>query len=101
MGRPVLLGNRLDHQVRVYLQRVCESGGTVTARITVAAARGILLATDRSKMVEFGGYIQLDRHWAYSLFKRMNYVQWKARVSIPLVISRKSRSLFLMIWYKL
>lgn len=101
MGRPVLLGNRLDHQVQVYLQRVHESGGTVTARIAVAAARGILLATDRSKMVEFGGYIQLDRHWAYSLFKRMNYVQWKARVSIPLVISRKSRSLFLMIWYKL
>ena len=75
MGRPVLLGNRLDHQVQVYLQRVCESGGTVTA---VTAARGILLATDRSNIVEFGGYIQLDRHWAYSLFKRMNYVQRKA-----------------------
>ena len=72
MSIPVLLGNKLDHQVQVYIQRVRESGGTVTARIAVAAARGILLATDRSKMVEFGGYIQLDWHWAYSLFKCMN-----------------------------
>ena len=78
MGRPVLLGNKLDHQVQVYLQRVRESGGTVTARIAVAAAKGILLSTDQSKMAEFGGYIQLNWHWAYSLFKRMNYVQWKA-----------------------
>lgn len=31
--------------------------------------------------MEFGGYIQLDRHWAYSLFKHMTYVQQKATIA--------------------
>ena len=28
--------------------------------------------------MEFGGPVELNRHWAYSLFKRMQYVKRKA-----------------------
>ena len=42
----------------------------------MAAARGIILTCDRS-MLEFGGYVELNRHWAYSLLRRMNFVQRK------------------------
>ena len=39
--RPVLLGKELDMQVQMYLKKVREGGGAVSARIVMAAARGI------------------------------------------------------------
>ena len=80
-GRKLLLGNDLDHKVQVYFKKVREEGGAVSARIVMAAARGILLKCNRSMLVEFGGPIQLNRFWAHSLLKRMNFVQRKATTS--------------------
>ena len=50
----------------------------MSPRIAMAAARGILLSFDKTKLVEFGGHVQLNRHWAYALLKRMKFVQRKA-----------------------
>ena len=47
----------------------------VTAWIATPAARDILLSCDRSKLAEFGGHVMLNRFWAYSLLKRMNFVK--------------------------
>ena len=58
-GRPVLLGQELDSLVQMYLRKVREGGGAVSARIVKAAARGILLKYNRSMLVEFGGHIHL------------------------------------------
>ena len=77
-GRPVLLGQELDTNV---LKKVRDVGGIVTARITMAAARGILLKCDRTKLAEFGGPVQLNRHWAHSLLKHIKFVQRKAYTS--------------------
>ena len=33
------------------------------------------------ELVEFSGHIHLNRHWAYSLFKRMKFVKRKATTS--------------------
>ncbi|MCG8622397.1 MAG: hypothetical protein MJE68_10435 [Proteobacteria bacterium] len=74
--RRVLLGDDLDRKVQLYLKKVRE-GGIVSARIVMAAARGIILTCDRSILVEFGGYVELNTHWAYSLLRRMNFVQRK------------------------
>lgn len=35
------------------------------------------MACERSRLVEFGGHIQLSRHWAYSFFHRMKFVKRK------------------------
>ena len=43
----------------------------------MAATRGILLSTDQSKLAEFGGCVELNRHWAYSLMDRTHFVQRK------------------------
>ena len=75
-GRQVLLGNDLDQKVQLYLKKVRE-GGVVSAWIAMAAARGIVLTCDRSMLVEFGGHVELNRHWAYLLLHRMNFVQRK------------------------
>ena len=45
----------------------------VSARIVMAAARGILLSCDRSQLGEFGGHVEVSRHWAYSLLNRMKF----------------------------
>ena len=77
-GRPLLLGEKLDMLVQTYLRKVREGGGAVSARIVIAAARGIVLKCDRSILVEFGGYVQLNKQWANSLLRRMKFVQRKA-----------------------
>ena len=77
-GRPFILGKDLDAKVQMYLKKVRESGGAVLARIVMAAAHGIVLFSDKSMLVEFGGHVQFSRHWAHSLLKRMNFVQRKA-----------------------
>ena len=53
-------------------------GGAVSARIVIAAAQCILLKCNRSKLVEFGGHVQLNRQWAHSLLQRMKFLRRKA-----------------------
>ncbi len=77
-GRHLFVGEIIDSQVQQYLQKFREGGGVVTARIAVAAARGILVACDRSKLAEFGGHIHLSPSCGYSLLGRMNFVKRKA-----------------------
>ena len=64
LGRPLVLGACLDALVQLYLKNVREDERPVTARIAVAAARGIVLSSDatKSKLREFGGHISLNRH---------------------------------------
>ena len=70
-------GEEYDEKVQLYLRKVREGGGIVSARIAIAAARGILLTYDKSKLIEYGGHVDLSRQWAYLLLRRMNFVQRK------------------------
>ena len=42
----------------------------------------MLLSCDRNRLAENGGHICLNRRWAYSFLRRMNYVQRKATTSL-------------------
>ena len=77
-GRPLLLGKNMDEQLQLYLKKIRDQGGIVTAFVAVAAARGIVMAVDRRQLAEFGGHIKLSREWAYHLLARMNFVRRKA-----------------------
>ena len=77
-GRTVLLGKALDEKLQLYLREIRNNGSPLTAAVAIGAARGLLLAENRNKLAEFGGHIDLNRHWAYSLYKRMGFVQRKA-----------------------
>ena len=81
-GRPLLLGDCLEEKLQMYIKRVREEGGVVSSKIVMAAARGMLLSYDRSKLAENGGHICLNRHWAYSFLRRMSFVQRKATTSL-------------------
>ena len=76
-GRPLLLGGVIDSKVEAYVKKVREGGGTISARVVMAAARGILLSCEKHKLQEFGGHVNLTVHWAQSFLSRMNFVQRK------------------------
>ncbi len=103
-GRKVLLREELDLKVQTYLRKVMEGGGSVSARIAMAAAKGIVQKCNRSLLAEFGGPIQLNRHWAHLLLKRIKFVQQKATTSkakhIQQRISRSYESRSSMTFYK-
>ena len=80
-GRPFLLGEHVDKQLQLYLKKIRDQGGVITVSVVVAAARGVLLSSDRSKLAEFGGHIDLSRQWAYHLLDRMKFVRRKATTS--------------------
>ena len=91
-GRPLLLGKDLDKKLQLYVKKVREGSAVVSSKVVMAAARGILKAYDRRRLAddeldddddeeEAGsgvGYVRLNRHWAYSFLRRMNYVKRKA-----------------------
>ncbi len=43
----------------------------------MAAAKGIIMATDSSLLVEFGGHIAINCHWAYHLLDRTKFSRRK------------------------
>ena len=77
-GHTALLGKILDKKLQLYLRELRINGSPLTAAVAIGAARGLLLAENRYKLAEFGGHIDLNRHWAYSLYKRMGFVLRKA-----------------------
>jgi len=65
----------------MYFKKIRECGGVVTVSVVMASTCGILLCTDRSKLAEFGGHIELNWHWAYSLLDRMHFVKRKVKTA--------------------
>ena len=80
-GRKLLVGKDLDFKIQLYLQKVREAGGAISARIVMAAARAIVIKCEPSLLVENGGPFSATKHWAHSLLSRMRYVQRKATTS--------------------
>ena len=71
-GRPILLGAHIDKLVQLWLKKIREHGGVITASVVMAAALGILIARDKSLLAEFGGHTILLRHWVYHLLNHMH-----------------------------
>ena len=88
-GRPLTLGE-LDVKVQQYVRSLRKAGTPVNARIVMAAAEGIVKATDRTLLVEHGGSIQLTQAWAYSILNRMGFVKRKATTKAKLTLSESA-----------
>lgn len=50
----------------------------MSARMVIAAARGIVMTYDKHMLEEFGGHVQLNRYWAHSMMTRMEFVKRRA-----------------------
>ena len=76
-GRPLLIGDKLDYQVRAYIRSVREAGGPVTTTIVMSTGKAIVNQHDPQLLAENGGPLQLTTTWAKSLLHRMSYVKRK------------------------
>lgn len=75
-GRSKLIGDDIDQQVQLYIRSVREGGGNISARVVTGAAQGILEYYGKEDLAKL-----INRHWTYSLLKRMNFVQRKVTTS--------------------
>ena len=86
-GRPFLLGEDLDRQVRTYLTDLRANGSPVNTAITLGVAEGIIKNEDSNLLATNGGHIVLTKHWAKGLLTRMGFVKRRstttAKVNVP------------------
>ena len=69
---------KLDTEVKLYIQAVWEAGGVITTSITIAAAMAIVQRADRQLLPEDGGDpITLTTNWVKSLLYKLNFVKRK------------------------
>ena len=78
-GKPLLLGEELDKQVREYVKYLRERSAVVNSAVVMEAAEGIVMSKDANLLAYNGGGISLTKDWAKSLLRRMGMV--KRRVS--------------------
>ena len=96
-GRPLLLGEELDKQVRSYLTSFRENGAVVNTAIAMACAEGIVKSADSNMLAVNGGHILITKDWAKNLLHRMGFVKrrasTKAKVSVEDFIKKKEQFL--------
>ena len=86
-GRPLLLGEKLDSEVKSYIKAVREGGGVITTSVTMAAATAIIRKADRSLLAENGGHITNTNNWTKSLLYRMNFVKRRGSSTAKLMVA--------------
>ena len=73
-GRPLMIGENLDKQVRDYIGYLRSTGAVVNTAVVIASAEGILMYKDSSLLSR----INLTKGWAKYLLHRMGFVKRKA-----------------------
>ena len=85
-GRPLLLEEELEMQVRAYLTTLRENGAVVNTAIAIACAEGIVRNKDSNLLAPNGGHIALTKHWGRHLLRRMGYVKRRASTKAKVTI---------------
>ena len=77
-GRPCLLAEHLDKQVKHYITQLRNAGGVINTPIVIATGIGIVESHDANLLASNGGHIDLKKDWAKNIMRRMNLVKRKA-----------------------
>ena len=85
-GHPLLLGSTLDDQVKEYVTALRATAGVVNTAIVLAAAEGIVAASERSLLRQHGGSLVLTKARAKSLLIKMGFVKRKGSTSAKLPV---------------
>ena len=70
-GRPYLLGEDVELQVRAYLKALRANGAVVNTAITIGVAEGIIRNKDSNLLAANGGHIALTKNWSKHLLERI------------------------------
>ena len=66
-GRPLLLAEKLDNEVKGYFRSLRDVGGVVTVPVTMAIGTAIVESNNRMLLAKNGGPIEITKTWARSL----------------------------------
>lgn len=72
-GRPLLLGDYLDEQLRAYVAEIRQIGLVVNTSVLIAAAKGLVLHHDSNWLRENGGHLELSTHWAKGRLRKLGF----------------------------
>ena len=72
-GQSKLLGDDMDDKVQLHIRNMRVGGEIVSVRVAMGTAQGILEYYGKEDVAKL-----VNRHWAYSLLKQMNFVWCKA-----------------------
>ena len=87
-GRPLLLVEKLDNQVKCYIKAVREEGGVVTSTIVIAAATAIIKKKhDMNLLSEHGGPIKVSNTWAKSFLQRIGFVKQRGSSTAKMTVA--------------
>ena len=81
-GRPLLLGEDLDTEVKAYVENLRQLGGVVNTSIVLGGAEGIIASKDRTLV----DTLAPGKDWAKSLLFRMGYVKRKATMKAKVTV---------------
>ena len=86
-GRPLLLGEELEDEVKFFIKVSREKGTIVNMHIVIATARGVVISHDANLLFENGGYTEITKSWAQRLLERMNLVKRKGTTAVKVLPS--------------
>ena len=89
-GRPLLIGEELDEQVRHYITYMRKEGTVINAHVVIAVGKGILMSHGKS--------VELSKDWARYVLQQMGMVKWKANTKAKVTVEDLDvlKQLFLM-----
>ena len=59
-----MLGEQLDDKVQNHVQGLCNVGTPTGSSVVMAAGEGMIMAHDRTLLVQHGGHIEITKSWA-------------------------------------
>jgi hypothetical protein len=81
-GRKCLLGNSMDNEIQEYIRHQRTRGSVVTRATVIGVGKAIVLKHDMRMLVEYGGSIDLTKHWAESILHRMKFVKRRGSTKV-------------------
>jgi len=85
-GRPLLIREELDKQVRDYLHVLRKNGTPVNTAIVIACGQGIVKSKDANLLAANDGTISLSKNWAKYVLKRMGWVKRRSSTKAKVVV---------------
>ena len=86
-GRPLLLGDELETEVKLFIRAARERGSVVNTETVMGTARGVVISHNTNLLIENGGYINITKDWAQRLLQRMNLVKRKGTTTVKVLPS--------------
>ena len=77
-GRPLLLGEEVEEQVKWFLKGIRQLGGAVNSQIVIATVKRVVTAKDANFLANNGGPILITKNGVKQLLGRMGLVKHQA-----------------------